>query len=227
MIISHKHKFIFIKTAKTAGTSIEIALSEFCGEKDIITLISPEDEKVRKNLGFKGPQNYNIPFNKLSKREKFNFLLTRKRPNFYNHISASLVQKFIPPDVWNSYYKFAFERNPWDKVVSWYFWRYKSEPRPNLSDFVHSSEANIIKGFELYTKNAEIILDDIFLYENLENSMIEISEKLKLNKAINLPKTKTKFRKEKNNYQDILSSADQEKVAQVYAREIAFFNYQF
>ncbi len=29
MIISHARKFIFVKTAKTAGTSLELALSEF------------------------------------------------------------------------------------------------------------------------------------------------------------------------------------------------------
>lgn len=37
MIISHKHNFIFIKTAKTAGSSIEAYLSPFCGESDIVT----------------------------------------------------------------------------------------------------------------------------------------------------------------------------------------------
>ena len=31
MIVSHEHKFIFLKTKKTAGTSIELALSELCG----------------------------------------------------------------------------------------------------------------------------------------------------------------------------------------------------
>ena len=48
VIISHRHRFIFIKTGKTAGTSVEIALSKFCGPEDVITPISPEDEATRK-----------------------------------------------------------------------------------------------------------------------------------------------------------------------------------
>ena len=64
MIVSHKYKFIFLKTRKTVGTSIEIALSRFCGEQDIITPITPEDEKLRQELGIRRPQNFYIPFAK-------------------------------------------------------------------------------------------------------------------------------------------------------------------
>jgi len=44
MIISHEHKFIFLKTKKTAGTSIELALSELCGLDDVITPLTTVDE---------------------------------------------------------------------------------------------------------------------------------------------------------------------------------------
>jgi hypothetical protein len=37
MIISHKHKFIFIKPQKSAGTSVELLLSRICGPDDVIT----------------------------------------------------------------------------------------------------------------------------------------------------------------------------------------------
>ena len=62
MIISHRHRFIFLKTIKTAGTSIEIALSKHCGPKDTITaFLTSEDEEIRRNLGYRGPQNFVLP----------------------------------------------------------------------------------------------------------------------------------------------------------------------
>ena len=46
MIISHKHKLIFIKPLKVAGTSFELALRNYCGPDDIITRCTPTDEKI-------------------------------------------------------------------------------------------------------------------------------------------------------------------------------------
>jgi hypothetical protein len=62
MIISHKYRTSFIKTAKTAGTSIEMALSRSCGPDDIITPLWKQDEVAKQAMGGRGPQHYLAPF---------------------------------------------------------------------------------------------------------------------------------------------------------------------
>ena len=75
MILSHKNKFIFLKTKKTASTSIELLLSKVCGKNDIITPVSEltllgnirrfekvTEEDLRKKINAKLPQNYKGTF---------------------------------------------------------------------------------------------------------------------------------------------------------------------
>ena len=53
MIASFAHDFIFVKTRKVGGTSLEIVLSSWCAARDICTPITPEDEAIRARL--RGP----------------------------------------------------------------------------------------------------------------------------------------------------------------------------
>ena len=58
MIVSHEHRFIFLKTKKTAGTSLELALSQLCGPDDVITPVAETDEALR--AGGRGAQNWRL-----------------------------------------------------------------------------------------------------------------------------------------------------------------------
>ena len=138
LILSHKYRFIFIKTAKTAGTSIEIALSQFCGPGDVITPIVPEDEQTRTRLGYLGPQNFNAPLLALRPGALVHYLRTGQRiMKFYNHIGAAELRDRVPRSCWRDYFKFCFERNPWDRAVSLYYWRNQDNQQP-LSAFIQS-----------------------------------------------------------------------------------------
>ena len=98
MIISHKHKFIFIKSPKAAGTSIQVVLEPFCGDDDIVTSMRP----------------YEPPMSKYR---------PRNGDGWHSHLDAMQIVDRLPSDIWSSYFKFAFERNPWDRTISNYWFR--------------------------------------------------------------------------------------------------------
>lgn len=229
MIISHRHKFIFIKTRKTAGTSIEILLSSICGEHDIITPISPKDEELRKQFGFRGAQNFAVDKKYHSRFEWYSQGLLSERKHFKNHLTGQQVRQWIDKDVWNNYYKFSLERNPFDKVMSLYHYAGGDEKFRSLTNFIDLGMMRGCMDFDHYTYGGMPILDKVYRYENLKEAVSEIEEKLQLRftKDISELKTKSGFRTKKLPYQEVISDHDRSKIELAFAREIKFFNYQF
>lgn len=208
LIISHKYKFIFIKTNKTAGTSIEIALSKFCGPEDIITPISPEDENIREKLGYRGPQNYD---------------------GFYNHISAKEIKKNIDSEIWKSYFKFCMERNPWDRFVSFYFYTNRTESRLDINEYVKNDCIYKLRkmGYENYTIDGTVVVDKVCLYEKLERDLQDIANIVRLPEELELPHAKSKYRKDKRHYRELLNDESKQFIEQYFSEEIHLFNYHF
>lgn len=230
MIISHKYKFIFLKTNKTAGTSVEIALSKFCGEKDVITPISPDDEAIRQGLGYLGPRNYLSPVWDYKLEDMVNFLRSgKKKFNFYNHITASEVMSRVGLNIWNSYFKFCIERNPWDRVVSLYFYLNHTDPKVPFSEFIQSKNPLILKkkGFLLYTINGNISVDRICRFENLYEDLESVRILLGIPDMLDLPRAKSQYREEKRDYHDMFGETEKAKVEEIFAEEIKLFNYEF
>jgi hypothetical protein len=107
MIVSHEHKFIFLKTQKTAGTSFELAISQLCGPDDIIRPLTEIDEALR--VGVRGAQNWRLRRwwgspRPLLKRRWFKF--TAEDYGFY-HMPAAQARARLDEKIWRSYFKFA------------------------------------------------------------------------------------------------------------------------
>ena len=226
MIISHKYKFIFFKTRKTAGTSIEIALSKFCDDNDVITPITNTDELIRQDLGFRGSQNYNIPFHLYNKLDWLKLIKTRKPKQFFNHMEASSIKNYVNKEIWQSYFKFCFERNPFDKAISRYYWS-TQEPRPKIEDYLNSAPIKLLSNWNNYTINDRIVADFVGRYENLNNDLEIIQEKLGLPEKLELPNAKGNFRKNRKHYSTVLNDLARRRIEVVCAKEITTFKYQW
>ncbi len=230
MILSHKHRFIFIKTNKTAGTSVEIALAKHCGPDDIITPIGADDEEIKRELGYPGPQNYKGAVERGLVAGFMHRFAKKKKERFYNHMPASEIKERIDGDVWRDYFKFCVERNPWDRVVSLYYWRTKDkQPPPTIEEYIASKGPYSLKrkGIGLYTIGGEIVVDKVCLFENLAEDLEEVRKIVGIPEPLELPRAKSKFRPAKKSYQEALGGKERERIAKLFSEEIELFGYDF
>lgn len=229
VILSHRYRFIFIKTAKTAGTSVEIALSKFCGEDDVITPLAPDDELIRARLGYRGPQNHLAPLSSYGLRDLARLALKRrKKIRFYNHMPAVEIRAIVGEEIWGSYYKFCFERNPWERFRSLHRWRGGSERLP-IGDLLASRGPQILKdrGIRSYTIDGKIAVDRVCLYERLEDELEEVRLRLRLPEPLVLPRAKETPRTIDLTERDILTEEQRETIGELFAEEIALYGYEY
>jgi hypothetical protein len=229
MILSHKYKFILIKTAKTAGTSIEVFLSQHCGPTDVLTPIEPpvEGHQPRNYQGFINP----IP-EILEKPGKIFSALRHSitsREKFYRHMPASEVRQRVPAYIWNSYFKFCVERNPWDKVLSHYYMHAAREGGSiSLDEYLARGRFPI--NFFRYTDRAgkKIIVDRILRYENLLTDLGEVFSQLEIpfEGALGV-QAKSEYRTDRRPYQQVFSDEQRKLVERAFAKEIALHGYHF
>jgi Sulfotransferase family len=231
MIISHKHKFIFLKTKKTAGTAVELVLSRLCGPDDIITPTDPSEEVDDAREGHM-PRNFERhgPLTWLPKLHSKVFRSGKlDKTDFYHHMPAHLVRKRISKNKWDPYFKFTIERNPWDRQIS-YFYYMKSIKREKMADtdfsaFLRMKSGNI-KNTDVYLCKDMVSVDYFLRYEKLDEDLETLAQKLGVSlsplRPINVTKTK-----DKRPYQDFYNPADRQLIEKLYWREIELFGYDF
>ena len=114
-------------------------------------------------------------------------------------------------------------------MLSFYYWRYKTEPRPALGDILDSATLLPLKkkGFYLYTIDGRVAVERVCRYERLDEELDAIRTQLALPERLELPRAKASYRKDRRHYGEIFTAAEQAKVAELFADEIRLFGYQF
>lgn len=227
MIVSHKHKFIFLKTKKTAGTSIELALSPFCGDSDILAPLARAEESLRT---VRGAQNWKMHGWWESERPiwqrrwlKFN----AQDYGFYNHMPANEARSLLSGEVWRTYFKFAFDRNPWDRQVSFYHQRHRRRRKPpSFEEFLYRDKRARLNNYDIYSLDGQVCLDFLGHYENLDEDLEHVLKRIGITGPVELPHVKS-FTTVRVPYQTYYTDITRDIVASWYAREIALLGYKF
>ena len=181
MIISHSNNFIFIKSEKTAGSSVEQALQPSLLETDIYL-----------------PGSHMLPF--------------------------KIIETY-PIDIFD-YFKFSIVRNPYDKMVSHYYWQQSIENNRygSFDLFVNDFyDYKTISNWKYYSINNEYIMDKVIKFENLQNDLNNLPIDIDISNIFE----KSNTRPANIIYQELYSTASREMVEEQCFNEIEMFDYKF
>lgn len=213
MIISHKHKFIFLRTRKTAGSSLQTYLAKYKGDTDIITGPYTEESDSSHSEGFNS--------------EKYSNIFNPYNP----HTTLQEAKSIVTPEEWNSYFKFALVRNPYEIAVSRYCWdtKGKSHKETSIDGFREWVSTGKLFGgdtFSQYISEQGVIsLDFIAHYENLNEDIKFICDKLCLPYQL-LPTLKSGYR-DKIHFSDYYTPEIKDIVYNHFKDDIDMFDYKF
>jgi len=178
-VLSRKKNFIFVNIPKVAGTSIARTLKVKFGnikdDSEFVSLVNnlPFDPDDDKKFDPQGPHLRALDYVK------------------YDYINQA---------EFDEYFKFAFVRNPWDRIVSEYKYRghynkyslkeflFHHMPRRCWSD----EYCHIIPQYDfLYDSNGKLLVDFVGKFENLQEDYDKVCEKLNIEKHMVLHQNKS------------------------------------
>lgn len=153
MIISHTHRFVFLKTRKTASTSMQIAFSRICDpEADVI---------IGESAHWDGHNSRFVDGYYL-----------------WAHTPAAIVFELFPDA--RDYFIFSFERDPWSKCVSCYDWHYARNPDIKELSFrgwlLDSKFREFPSDFQVYSEQDEVV-GEVYPYNDMDTHLSALKQR--------------------------------------------------
>jgi len=207
MIISHKYKLIFIAIPKTATHAIRFALRPHMAEDDLeqVGLF------VKKRM----------PFEEVSHIE-------------HGHIKCKDIRAVLGDEIWNSYFKFAIVRNPFDRFISYCAFVNTNNPKfeQNPTPFLYNALLNKqTHKHILFHPQSEFVCDDegklmidfAGKYEDLQGAYDYVCQQTGIPHALLEKINSSKH----SSYKDYYNEELVQMVEKYYQTDLNNFNYSF
>ncbi len=158
-----------------------------------------------------------------------------------NHLPARVMRDYLGEDQWKNIFSFTIVRNPWDRVVSLYFYRLKSKLLRQDMGFreyifkLKNSEFGK-EPFRFYghyygcsdfvtDENGNIIVSYIAKYETRTKDLTYLSEKLNMPEFGKLATQKAT--PVTMHYSEYYDNETKKIVEEIYSKDIELFDYKF
>ena len=223
MIISHSRRFILVKSRKAASTSVERAIIPQLDPGDVWTPISIPPMAGR-NYYSAWPVDWLT-----AKWSVFRDIAGRDsmfhHRFYFDHMPLAKIRRTLPAEHFTAYRKYAFDRNPWDFLVSLYFYRRRKPPVSgwDFERFLH--DYPVIPTWDLYSEGGKVLADRVFRFEELGEGLREIAAETGLSFEA-LPDDKRDYRADRE-YRSFYSASSRDLVAERFASTIALLGYDF
>lgn len=215
MLVSHRKKFVYTKTVKTAGTSVESYFEPYCMAESEWVFAHYRDQHVTADgvIGSRGPD--------------------AGQSEWYNHMSASEIRSKIGTRAWDNYFKFCVVRNPFDKLVSLFFFQkekgllgIENNDDP-VGDFRRWIARKVpVPDRNQYMINGDFCVDYFIRFEDLANGIKFVCDRLGLPfEPEKIPRLKSGIRDLSVALDDFYSEETARLVYRAYELEIREFEY--
>ena len=207
MLVSYHKKFLFVHIFKTAGTSITDSFARFCYRSG-----SSRPSNWMAFLSTNWKKIHRVPIKK--------------------HATALQIQAAMDREIFDSFFKFSFVRNPWDWQVSLYHYILDRPKNPgheetkkmgSFRNFVFSREKlSFTQTSCLVDESGNLLVDFVGKFENLDQDFQSICHKVGISASLpHINKSK------RTDYQDYYDAETRDLTARLYAEDIERFGYTF
>jgi hypothetical protein len=243
VIFLKKQNLLFIKSVKTAGTSVEIALSANATPQDIVTPLLPGDELLR----MKEPYQFPVNWAQADKFETAHYVrmqalkaldlraddpdlyqgvISAEQNRFFNHMRPGAIRSQLGAETFDKAHKISIVRDPYEQLISAAYFNFRAiRDDLTLEQMIDKALTSKTTNVEWFFIDGQCIIDTFLKYETLKEDLGKLEERFSLSLVEYLPEAKSHFRTNHTPARQLLSLDQKKKCYERNRLEFEMFGY--